>query len=178
MKIYTKSGDAGFTSIQNNVRILKSNIRIKAYGTIDEVNSSLGIILSYDLDNDIRELLIKIQNLLFIVGADLSNRNTKNTNTVTPDMVDYLENNIDLFENELPTLQNFIIPGGNVISSHIHLSRSIIRRSETYVVELAQMEYVNKFVVKFLNRLSDLFFVIARLINKRHNIPDIIWSPT
>jgi len=176
MRIYTKTGDDGFTGIQNGKRILKSNIRIKAYGSVDEVNSSIGIILSYTLDNDIRDLLNKIQNMLFLIGSDLSNLNMDYTHRTTSDMVTYLEKNIDMYERELSPLVNFIIPGGHIISSYLHLSRSIIRRAETYVVEILQTEYVNKHVLEYLNRLSDLFFVISRVVNKRNNISDVIWK--
>ena len=176
MRIYTKTGDGGFTGIQNGSRILKSNTRIKAYGSVDEVNSSIGIILSYTLDNDIRDLLTKIQNMLFLIGSDLSNLNMNYANKTTSDMVVYLEKKIDIFEKELSPLVNFIIPGGHIVSSHLHLSRSIIRRAETYVVEIFQTEYVNKHVIEYLNRLSDLFFVISRVINKRNNVNDVIWK--
>jgi len=176
MKIYTKTGDDGFTGIQNGERISKSNKRIKAYGSVDEANSSIGIILSHKLDSDIRDLLIKIQNMLFLIGSDLSNLSMSDANKTTSDMVNYLEKKIDIFEKELSPIVNFIIPGGDIISSYLHLSRSIIRRSETYAVEIYQTEYVNKHVIEYLNRLSDLFFVISRVVNKRNNISDVIWK--
>ena len=176
MKIYTKTGDNGTTGIQHGKRISKTNIRIKSYGLIDEINSSLGIILSHDLDKDLSKILIKIQNDLFIIGSDLSDPNPRTSNRVNAHMICYLENMIDLLDNELPNIKNFIMPGGNIIASYLHLSRSITRRSEISVIEFSNITYVNKNIMKYLNRLSDLIFVIARVINKRNNINDIFWK--
>lgn len=178
MKIYTKSGDAGTTSLQNNVKVSKSNPRIIAYGVIDELNSQLGIVLSKRLDDDIREVLARVQNDLFIVGADLSNPNLDNSkNRVTLEMVDFLEKKIDNFESDLPQITNFILPGGTTEASFLHYSRAVARRAECQMVYLNEREKINEISLQYINRLSDLLFVIARVINKRNNTSDIIWRP-
>lgn len=176
MKIYTKTGDDGTTGLQGGARVSKSNLRIRAYGSVDEINASLGLILSNKIDGDIRDILIKIQNDLFVAGADLSNPDLSNKkNRVTPDMVENLEKKIDILEKDLPQISNFILPGGHVIASEIHMSRTIARRAETEVIALDEKEKINDECKKYLNRLSDLLFVIARTVNKRNGIEDIIW---
>lgn len=178
MKIYTKTGDDGTTGLQGASRISKANPRILAYGAIDEINSSLGIVLSTTLDDDIKDILTKIQNDLFVAGADLSNPDTSSTkNRITTKMVQHLEQKIDQFEGELAPITKFILPGGHVISSQVHLARAIARRAETLVVLLSEKENVNVECKKYLNRLSDLLFVIARLINKRNGVTDVFWKP-
>lgn len=177
LKIYTKTGDDGTTGLQGNSRVSKSNPRIIAYGTIDEANAVLGIVLSYELDKDIAVLLNLIQNELFIVGADLSNPNLiDKKNRVTLDMIDNLEKNIDKYEEELSTLTNFILPGGNILASQIHHVRTVTRRAETCIILLSQQEKINKNCIKYVNRLSDLFFVLGRVLNKRKGQKDIIWK--
>lgn len=178
MKIYTKTGDDGTTGLSGGKRVLKSNIRIKAYGNIDEINSLLGIILTNMLDEDIKQLLKKIQNELFSVGADLSNPDLSTSGErVTLEMVEFIEGEIDNFEKGLSTITNFILPGGTKIASLLHFARTVTRRAETKLIELSQQEEVNDACKKYLNRLSDLFFVLARISNKRSGIPDIIWKP-
>jgi len=177
LKIYTKTGDDGSTGLQGNVRILKSHSRIMAYGTIDETNAALGIVLSYELDSDIFFLLNQIQNELFVIGADLSNPNLEdNKNRTSPEMVVNLERNIDKFETELTPLTNFILPGGDIISSHLHYVRTIIRRAETQLVLLHTQEKINQNCIRYINRLSDLFFVLGRVVNKRKGRKDVIWK--
>lgn len=177
MKIYTKTGDDGTTGLQNNFRVSKSNPRIIAYGTIDETNTVLGIVLSYKLDSDIATLLNLIQNQLFILGADLSNLNSADEkNRVSSEMVINLEKNIDKYEEELSPLTNFILPGGNIVSAQIHHARAVIRRAETCIVLLNQQEKINNNCIQYVNRLSDLFFVLGRILNKRSGQKDIIWK--
>ncbi len=178
MKIYTKTGDDGTTGLQGGRRISKSDLRILAYGAIDEANSSLGIVLSYDLDDDIRDLLIRVQNELFVAGSDLSDPNLDNKkNRVTESMITSLENEIDKFESELSPLINFILPGGHLVASHLHLARTIARRAETQIIALGIQEKLNPSCQKYLNRLSDLLFVLARIVNKRSKVPDVVWKP-
>ena len=178
MKIYTKTGDDGTTGLQGGKRVSKSDLRIQAYGLVDEINSVLGIILTHELDQDIKNLLILIQNELFVAGSDLSNPDLTNTkNRITDSMVLNLENHIDKFEGELDPLANFILPGGHRIASFLHLARTTTRRAETILVELSKSERLNPECQKYLNRLSDLLFVMARLLNKRTNTPDVIWKP-
>ena len=177
MKIYTKTGDEGKTSLFDNSRVWKSNERIISYGAIDELNSALGIVVSMDLDHQIKEIIFRIQNDLFVVGSDLANPEMSNTKIrATENMVQLLENDIDVFESELSELTNFILPGGTLMSSILHLSRTIARRAETHVIALSQKEEINKIAVMYLNRLSDLLFVLARVLNKRKNIDDIVWK--
>jgi len=177
LKIYTKTGDDGTTGLQGNSRVSKSNPRIIAYGTIDEVNAVLGIVLSYELDSDIADLLNLIQNELFVVGADLSNPNLKDQkNRITSDMIFHLEKNIDKYEEELSPITNFILPGGNIIASQLHHVRTIVRRAETCIIILNEQEGINNNCIKYVNRLSDLFFVLGRVVNKRSGHKDIIWK--
>ena len=177
MKIYTKTGDDGKTSLFDNSRVWKSHERIVSYGAIDELNSAVGIAISMDLDHQLKEVLVRIQNELFIVGSDLANPNMSDTKIrTTENMTLSLENDIDTFESELSELTNFILPGGTLMSSILHLSRTIARRAETHVIALSQKEEINKIAIVYLNRLSDLLFVLARVLNKRKNIDDIVWK--
>ena len=176
-KIYTKTGDDGSTGLIDGSRISKSNPRIMAYGAIDELNSAIGIVLSSRLDNDIHDLLEEIQNDLFMAGADLANPDLKNeANRITHEMVISLEKNIDGLESELSPITYFILPGGDSVASQVHLARAISRRAETQIVHLAEKENINKPCQIYINRLSDLLFVIARVINKRKMIKDVAWK--
>ena len=178
MKIYTKTGDEGKTSLFDNSRVWKSDERIMSYGAVDELNSSIGIALSLELDNEIKEILIKLQNDLFIVGSDLANPNMANKKIrTTEEMIIFLEQKIDLLEPQLKPLTSFILPGGTLLASILHLSRTISRRAETHVVALSKSEDINKEAVIYLNRLSDLMFILARIVNNRKKMPDIIWKP-
>tara|TARA_B110000014_G_scaffold232302_1_gene194943 strand:- start:34 stop:570 length:537 start_codon:yes stop_codon:yes gene_type:complete len=178
LKIYTKTGDDGKTSLFDNTRVWKSNGRIMSYGAIDELNSTLGIAISLDSDSKIKNILIKIQNDLFIVGSDLANPDMSNTKIrTTQKMVEFLEETIDNFEKDLADLNSFILPGGTLLASILHLSRTIARRAETHVVELSQNEQISKTASVYLNRLSDLLFVLARVSNKTKNVLDVVWKP-
>ncbi|MGY5151700.1 MAG: cob(I)yrinic acid a,c-diamide adenosyltransferase [Candidatus Nitrosopumilus sp. bin_6a] len=177
MKIYTKTGDDGNTGLQGNYRISKSHPRIISYGTVDEANAALGVVLSNSLDEDIRTILTEIQNDLFLVGADLSNPNLNDVkNRVSLDMIEKLEYHIDKFESELPPLTNFILPGGDISAAQLHYVRTVVRRAESQTVLLSEKDEINSNCIKYLNRLSDLFFVMGRLINKRKNKDDIPWK--
>jgi len=178
MKIYTKTGDDGNTGLQGDFRISKSHSRIMAYGTVDEANAAIGIVLTNTLDDDIRQVLTQIQNELFLLGSDLSNQNLNDLkNRISLDRVEKLEGFIDKFELELSPITNFILPGGNVAAAQIHQVRTIVRRAETLVVKLSDKNEINSNCIKYLNRLSDLMFVMGRLINKRNDVEDIIWKP-
>ena len=178
MKIYTKTGDEGKTSLFDNSRVWKSDQRIMSYGSVDELNSSMGIALSLELDPEIRDILIKLQNDLFIVGSDLANPNMSDKKIRTSsEMITFLEQKIDLLEPQLEPLTSFILPGGMLLASILHLSRTIARRAETHVIALSQNEEINKDAAIYLNRLSDLMFILARAINRRKNISDIVWKP-
>ena len=177
MKIYTKTGDDGNTGLQGNFRIAKSHPRIIAYGTVDEANAVLGIVLANNLDDDVTSILTEIQNDLFLLGADLSNPNLSDVkNRVSLQAVEKLEKYIDKFESELSPLTNFILPGGENAAAQLHFARTVVRRAETLVVYLSEKDEINSNCIRYLNRLSDLFFVMGRLINKRKGKEDIPWK--
>ena len=145
MKIYTKTGDEGKTSLFDNSRVWKSDQRIMSYGAVDELNSSLGVALSMELDPEIKEILIRLQNDLFIVGSDLANPDMSDKKIrTTKEMITFLEQKIDLIEPQLEPLTSFILPGGSLLASILHLSRTISRRAETHVVALSQNESINQ----------------------------------
>jgi cob(I)alamin adenosyltransferase len=177
MRIYTKTGDEGKTSLFDNSRVWKSDERIMSYGAVDELNSSIGVALSLELDPELKDILIRIQNDLFIVGSDLANPNMSDKKIrTTSEMITFLEQKIDLFESSLEPLTSFILPGGTLLASIMHLSRTISRRAETHVVGLSKNEEINKDAVIYLNRLSDLMFILARSINNRKKISDVVWK--
>jgi cob(I)alamin adenosyltransferase len=177
VKIYTKTGDDGTTGLIGNTRVKKSSPRIASYGTVDELNATIGMILSSKLEKDISDLLTKIQNDLFVVGADLANPNLENKlNRVTPNMVSFLEMEIDKLEEKLSPITFFILPGGNLIASQVHIARAICRRAEINIVQLSEVEDIHTECLIYMNRLSDLLFVVARTINKRKKISDIAWK--
>jgi cob(I)alamin adenosyltransferase len=186
VKIYTKTGDKGETGLIGGRRVSKSDLRIIAYGSIDELNSNIGLIISVlskknrDLFFDLIDLLIKVQNDLFIIGSDLADptailENEAHTPRVAENMASYLEQIIDKFEVELSPITFFILPGGSVESSVVHISRSVARRAETVVAALSKSQTINPAILIYLNRLSDLLFVVARLVNKRIGVDDIPW---
>lgn len=177
MKIYTKTGDDGTTGLQGDKRVLKSDPRIVAYGTIDEANAALGIVLALELDKEIKDILIQIQNQLFLAGADLSNTNLDDQKIrMNSKMTKDLEDLIDKFEAEVAPLTNFILPGGTLASAQIHFVRTVVRRAESCLVSLMENEKINSNILQYLNRLSDLLFVLARVVNKRNGREDIIWK--
>ena len=176
MKIYTRTGDDGETSLQGGHRLSKSHPRIASYGAVDEANAILGLVLTGTIDRDLRNVIISIQNDLFIVGADLSNPDPDHGgNRVSQEMIDKLELYIDKFDSMLPALTNFILPGGEPVAASLHHARTVVRRAETTAVQLIQDMAVNPSCIAYLNRLSDLLFVLARLVNYRRGQNDIIW---
>ena len=190
MKIYTKTGDKGLTGLIDGKRIPKSDIRIIAYGSIDELNSYIGLsisLLSQHRTNnnnnnqsfsDIIITLNRIQNELFIIGSDLADPDLSKPTSlrVQSTMITVLENDIDNYEKELSPITYFILPGGSVESSTLHIARSITRRAETNVSKLLLKDTINNLVLIYLNRLSDLLFVLSRTVNKRLQILDIAWK--
>ncbi|MCX6149426.1 MAG: cob(I)yrinic acid a,c-diamide adenosyltransferase [Ignavibacteriales bacterium] len=181
MKIYTKTGDRGETSLIGGKRVTKDNLRIDAYGTIDELNSALGIAIIEIKNEALIKLLQKIQNQLFVVGSDLATPKSEtseklNIAKITIDYYEGIEKEIDFFSTQLPELKNFILPGGSKGASYLHLVRTICRRAERIVVALSKSVDIGENIIIYLNRLSDLFFVLARYENKVLNIPDIIWK--
>lgn len=182
MKIYTKTGDKGNTGLIDGSRISKSDLRIIAYGVVDEANSHIGLIISNieknSIFDDVKKILLNVQQDLFVIGAELANPNTlKDDNMlVKREMISTIEKYIDNFESELAPISNFILPGGSIESSLLHMCRTVVRRAETSAVALAKEQKINQEILTYLNRISDLFFVLARLTNKRQKRNDIPWK--
>ncbi|MBN1299811.1 MAG: cob(I)yrinic acid a,c-diamide adenosyltransferase [Melioribacteraceae bacterium] len=178
MKIYTKTGDDGSTALFRGGRVLKDNLRIEAYGTVDELNAALGVANCFIIDKNIKEMILRIQNHLFIIGADLAtvSENKESAVRTSSGMVNFLEQSIDTIDTTLPELKNFIIPGGTSGASHLHLARTICRRAERKVVNLVQTGDIEKNILIYLNRLSDLLFVLSRYENFVNKTPDTIWE--
>lgn len=177
MKIYTKTGDAGQTSLFDNTRVSKADPRVDAYGEVDELNACLGVVRALDVPADIAALLDAIQPKLFALGARLADPAAKIAKrvtkaTVTDEDVAVLEQAIDRLEAELPPLRAFIMPGGTQAGAALHLARTVCRRAERRVVTLDGVEAV---VVMYLNRLSDCLFVVARAVNHRKGISETEW---
>jgi len=182
MKIYTKTGDKGETGLFGGERVSKDSPRISAYGTIDELNSYIGYAITQVEDESIRKNLVVIQNYLFTVGSDLatpeSEKNEKLKITRTPEsFYKEIEKMIDHCDSQLDELKNFILPGGSKGASLLHICRTICRRAEREVVALNNSVAIGDNIIIFLNRLSDLFFVLSRFENKVSNHPDTIWNP-
>jgi cob(I)alamin adenosyltransferase len=184
IKIYTKTGDTGETSLFTGERVKKSSLRVQAYGAVDELNSWLGLLCSTVIEKDIQSLFTQIQNELFDLGADLAtpaqkakNKRQKEVPRISEKQIHQLEKWIDQYQEELPPLKNFILPGGAVTAAYIHITRGVCRRAERWVVQLMEKENVEMNVLIYLNRLSDLLFVLARVLNHRQHFPEPLWSP-
>ncbi|MBY5934482.1 cob(I)yrinic acid a,c-diamide adenosyltransferase [Tateyamaria omphalii] len=181
-KIYTKTGDAGETALGNGARVAKHAMRVTAYGTADELNAFLGV-ARLEASGDIDVSLSRIQNDLFDLGADLCRPDMEKDAEaeypplrMTDAQVSRLESEIDAMNSDLEPLRSFILPGGSALSAHLHVCRTVARRAERLAVELATMEAVNPAAVKYLNRLSDWFFVAARIANNGGK-DDVLWIP-
>jgi len=182
MKIYTKTGDKGETGLIGGKRVSKADPRIIAYGAVDELNSGIGLAVSFlrpkKQFSDLVDVLVQVQNDLFVVGSDLADPSfpkAGSTPRTDEKMASALEPVIDRFQSELEPITFFILPGGSVEASLLHQARGVARRAETAVVSLSKSQTVNPAIVVYLNRLSDLIFVAARLANKRLGVPDIAW---
>ncbi len=180
MKIYTKTGDKGETSLFGGKRVAKDDLRIDAYGTVDELNSIIGICRTLNPPKKVDQLLYKIQNQLFTLGADLaaplSQKLKKEIPRICEDDITFLEKSIDNLETANRTLQAFILPGGSHLAAQIHHARTVCRRAERLVVKLSRKEKIGKHIVVYLNRLSDFLFVLTRWINKNQNFVEIKWN--
>jgi cob(I)alamin adenosyltransferase len=178
-KIYTKTGDAGQTALFGGRRVSKSDLRVEAYGTVDELNAFIGLLRDYIQEEALRSILSDIQHRLFSIGAHLAADPEKFP--MQPDLRDedvtLLESEIDRMEDALPTLQNFILPGGHLSVSHAHVCRTVCRRAERLAVALHQLEPISLLAIQYLNRLSDYFFVLARFLALQHQAPEHIWRP-
>ncbi|XZF13519.1 cob(I)yrinic acid a,c-diamide adenosyltransferase [Chitinophagaceae bacterium MMS25-I14] len=179
-KIYTKTGDKGATSLIGGVRVPKNHIRIESYGTVDELNSYLGMVNDMCANKEIDEWLREIQDRLFTLGAVLATNPDKEVKMKLPDLhdsdVQWLEERIDKMNEVLPEMRSFIIPGGNLAASTCHVARCVCRRAERLCVGMvAQEEVVPELIIKYLNRLSDFLFVLARYIGHINNAPELPW---
>ena len=172
-KIYTRTGDEGTTGLSNGSRVAKDTIRVCVIGTIDELNSTIGLILSQPLDNSTNQLLVDIQHKLFNIGGELS---LPGYALIHESNVTWLEDHLDKLNENLPPLKDFILPGGTTAAAFCHLARSVCRRAERELVSLKSEEDVSDPVMKYVNRLSDFLFVLARSINKQDKHPDVLWD--
>ena len=184
MKIYTKTGDDGTTGLFGGERVAKDHLRIEAYGTVDELNSFLGAVRSQGtISEEIDELLGTIQEGLFVLGADLATPDRKKRQNfsiprVISDDLTCLEESIDKFEEQLPPLKEFILPGGTESGALLHVARTVARRAERQVVALFQEQpKIGELPMQYLNRLSDLLFVLARLVNHQAGVKEHPWHP-
>lgn len=182
LKIYTKSGDKGKTSLLGGKKIFKSDIRIEAFGTIDELNSYIGLVIDYLKDDIIINELKEIQDRLFTIGSSLATDMKSGLKQKLPDLLEtdilYLEKHIDKMQNILPVMKHFILPGGHVLVSTIHIARCVCRRAERCCVAIQQNnEIVDPIILKYLNRLSDYLFMLARYTAHLLKVSEVIWKP-
>lgn len=188
MKIYTKTGDKGTTALYGGTRVSKNHTRIEAYGTADELNSFIGLIRDQKIDQRSSESLLKIQNVIFTIGAMLatppeketlkSGKKRLNINTISIEDIEFLEKEIDVMEQSLEPMTNFILPGGHQTVSFCHIARCVCRRVERLVVCLNEHEPIDELILSYLNRLSDYLFVLARKLTVDNQAIEIPWIPT
>jgi cob(I)alamin adenosyltransferase len=182
MKIYTRTGDDGNTGLFGGGRVVKAHVRVEAYGTVDELNAALGLCVEATSQEDIQHWLTTVQGDLFSLGAALATpgRDEGGSSPSIPEIpvkrIQEMEGWIDLATEETPELRNFILPGGSRGAANLHLARTVCRRAERAAVRLIQEEASDPAVVRYLNRLSDLLFALARLENWRSGVPDVIWD--
>ncbi len=182
MKIYTKTGDKGTTSLIGGTKVPKSHLRIEAYGTVDELNSYTGLCKDLIGDNHSITILQEIQDRLFTIGSSLACDPEKEPKMKIPDLkeedIDLLEKEMDKMTDKIPAMKSFILPGGHPVISHLHIARCICRRAERCCVRLeTEQKEVEPIIIKYLNRLSDYLFILARYAGHLLNIPEIAWIP-
>jgi len=184
MKIYTKTGDNGTTSLYGGERVSKHDIRVEAYGTVDELNSNLGMLRDIINDKEIESSIIEIQKVLFKIGGLLATNPTKKLNSaktkrleIIDSDIKFLESQIDLMSLSLNKMTHFIIPGGNEIVSYCHICRSISRRAERRVTQLNDLQLVKKNIIPYMNRLSDYLFTVSRKVSDDMKSEEIKWIP-
>lgn len=188
MKIYTKTGDKGTTALFGGTRVPKHHIRIESYGTVDELNSYIGLIKDQEIDSEIKTHLKKIQDNLFTLGAELATdpekaqlKNGKerlNIVKVKEAEIQFLEDQIDLMNKELPQMTHFILPGGHTTVSYCHIARCVCRRAERLATALQEIEPFEAYILQYLNRLSDYLFVLARKLSKDLQAEEVKWIPS
>lgn len=180
MKIYTKTGDKGETSLIGGTRVPKYHLRIEGYGTIDELNSWVGLIRDQEIPPKLVAVLLEIQDRLFTIGSLLASDPEKGKMKL-PELVEsdiqMLENEMDRMEKSLPTLKSFVLPGGHQTVSYIHIARCVCRRAERLVVHLSSDNEIDTKICVYLNRLSDYFFMLSRFVGQELNAPEIAWKP-
>ena len=180
MKIYTKTGDKGETSLFGGKRVPKFHSRINAYGTSDELLSWIGLIRDQDIDKHYKDVLVEIQDRLFTLGSELA-ADPEKPKLKKPDLhesdVMYLEEEMDRMEEKLPQMTHFILPGGNTVVSYCHIARTVCRRCERLVIELSCQEKINNLIIRYLNRLSDYLFMLSRAIADDLKAEQIPWKP-
>lgn len=176
MKIYTKTGDKGETSLIGGKRVSKTHPRIRIYGQIDELNAYIGILIALFKDHDIIDFLTEIQNKLFNMGAEFAAEQLNGISVMTTEDVLSLEHKIDEITSQIPIQKSFILPKGNLLTAHIHVARTIARRVERdmYVLDHVEVEHAD--ALKYINRLSDYLFVLARYVHKIDSVPEIAWK--
>lgn len=178
MKIYTKTGDKGLTSLIGGTRVPKHHLRIESYGTVDELNAFISLIRDQEIEAHEKDILKEIQDRLFTIGASLASDPEKSRMKIpdiTTDDIELLENEMDKMNDILPELKHFVLPGGNNAISYCHVARCVCRRAERIVVHLAEESYVNEIVPVYLNRLSDYLFMLSRYIGHKNSIADNQW---
>ena len=180
MKIYTKKGDEGNTGLIGGTRVPKSHIRIEAYGTIDELNSFVGLVRDYDVPVAVRAELIQIQEELFTIGSHLANDEAKSKMKlpeIVENQIERLELAMDAMNEELSEMRFFVLPGGHQAISTCHIARCVCRRAERLCVAMNESVSVNPIILKYLNRLSDYLFVLSRFLTKHYNAEEVPWKP-
>jgi cob(I)alamin adenosyltransferase len=179
-KVYTRTGDDGTTGLGGGQRVPKDSPRIAAYGTVDELSSAIGAAIAAGLAERLAATLLRIQNELFNLGSDLcileEDKARMPVPTIEERHVTALETLMDELSTELPPLENFILPGGSPGAAHLHIARTVCRRAERLLVALAREEAIGPYTVRYLNRLSDALFVMARYENKSKGLPDVLWD--
>ena len=179
MKIYTRRGDRGKTSLAGNMEVGKAELRIETIGSIDLLNSHLGLVLSSNPPSDVVDALIRVQSELFVIGGVIAGTPAEQLAPVNQAQIDRLEKEIDAFSEELPELTNFILPGGNSAAAGCHVARAVCRHAEVLYVRMGQgskLSEIEQAILIYLNRLSDLLFVAARLCNARDGIVESVWK--
>ena len=187
MKIYTKTGDTGTTALFGGTRVPKHHIRIESYGTVDELNSHIGLIRDQNIASDYKTVLVEVQDRLFTVGAILATPPEQETLKngekrlqnlgIIPSDIEFLEQEIDKMDRSLPPMTNFVLPGGHTTVSYCHIARCVCRRAERLAVHLNDIEPTDERVIKYLNRLSDYLFVLARKLSHDLNADEVQWIP-
>lgn len=180
MKVYTKTGDDGTTGILGGTRLRKDHLRIEAYGTVDELNAQLGMLRDLEGGTAYKELIVQIQEDLFTLGSHLASdpeKNKMDLPELNENRINDLEQQIDRWDEELPPLKNFVLPGGHPTVSQCHIARCVCRRAERATIALAHTSYVQEHLVRYLNRLSDLLFVFSRKLTKDLGAEETPWKP-